>query len=307
MLRFTLKQMAVFDAVARLGSVSKAAEEIALSQSAASMALKELEDNLGTQLFHRHGRRLTLNENGKRLRPQAHSLLLMAEEIAQPRKTELEGMLRVGASTTVGTYFLPDCVTDFLRRYPKVQIQLVVAGIVETTDRVEAMSVHLGLIDSMCNRNTIQTEPVGIDRAVIFAASDHPLARRQAVSIEDLRAAKWCLRESPSMTRTHLSEALDIGGLRNVRFEATGFEAVKTAIKAGLGLGFGSYHSIAEEVACGELSVIEADFVTFERRFTMLTPKQVYQSALPMAFAQHLRDWFASECAPAPRSAELVA
>src|SRR5437868_6251316 len=108
-MRFSLKQIAVFDAVARLGSVSRAAEEVALSQSAASMALKELEDSLGAQLFHRHGRKLILNENGRRLQPKAHSLMRLAGEIGTPESEDLDGTLRVAASTTVGNYVLPEC------------------------------------------------------------------------------------------------------------------------------------------------------------------------------------------------------
>lgn len=298
MLRFTLKQIAVFDAVARLGSVSRAAEEIALSQSAASMALKELEENLGIQLFFRHGRRLTLNENGRKLRTQAHSLLELASEISQPRASEPEGTLRVAASTTVGNYFLPECATEFMKRYPKVHIQILVGSITETADRVEAMSVHLGIVDSICNRTTLQIEPIGSDRAVVFAIPSHKLVQERDVTTEELRGEPWCLREAPSITRTHLSEALGGGGLTNIRFEANTYQAVKTVVKAGLGLGFASSRIIANEVTAGELCVIDCQPVVFDRRFTLLSPTRVYQSALPIAFIDHVRKWFASECAP---------
>lgn len=297
MLRFTLKQIAVFDAVARLGSVSRAADEVALSQSAASMALKELEENLGTQLFHRHGRRLALNENGRNLRNQAHSLLELASEIGQPRVHEPEGTLRIAASATVGNYFLPECATEFLKRFPKVQIQILVGSISETADRVEAMSVHLGIVDSICNRTTLQVEPIGSDRAVVFAVPSHGLAQKRNVTIEDLRGEPWCLREGPSITRTHLSEALGGGGLTNIRFEANTYEAVKTAVKAGLGLGFASSRIIAHEVSAGDLCVIDSQRVVFDRRFTLVSPKGIYQSTLPIAFADHVRKWFSSECA----------
>jgi DNA-binding transcriptional LysR family regulator len=299
MSHFSLRQIAVFDAVARLGSVSRAAEEVALSQSAASMALKELEENLGTKLFHRHGRRLVLNENGKRLRPKAHSLLLLAAEIGRPQSEVPEVTLRIAASTTVGSYYLPECAAAFLARFPAVRIQLVIDGVTETVSQVEAMSADIGLVDTICNRSTVQIEPIGIDHAVVFAAPDHPLARRVEVSIGDLRKADWCLRQPPSMTRTHLSEILGGGGLNDVRFTANSYEAVKTAVKAGLGLGFASEKVIARELANGELSAINVPAVTMERRFTLLWPKSVYQSALPAAFAEHLRAWFSEAGEPA--------
>jgi DNA-binding transcriptional LysR family regulator len=302
-MHFSLRQIAVFDAVVRFGSLSRAAEEVALSQSGASMALKELEDSLGTKLFHRHSGKLILNENGRRLQPKAHSLMLMAAEIRKPDTEELEGTLRVAASTTVGNFFLPECSAAFLSRHPKVQMEIIIGAVPETAERVEAMSVDLGLIDTTCNRNTVQIEPIGDDRAVVFAAPTHPLARRLHVSLADLRAASWCLRESPSLTRVHLATTLGGGGLNKVRFVANTYEVVKVAVMAGLGLGFASTRVIAREVAAGDLVVIKADAIALNRRFTLLAPKRVYQGGLAKAFADHVRAWSAAERAAAPARA----
>jgi DNA-binding transcriptional LysR family regulator len=303
-MHFSLRQMALFDAIVRLGSLSEAAEAVALSQSAASMALRELEDGLGTKLFHRHGRKLILNENGRRLQPKAHSLILLAAEITKPQTEQLEGMLRIATSATVGNYVLPECSAAFLIRHPRVQMEIVTGAVPETVDRVEAMSVDLGLIDTTCNRNTLQIELIGHDRAVIFAAPTHPLGRREQVSMADLRAASWCLRASPSGTRVHLANALGGGGLNDIRFVANTYEAVKTAVMAGLGLGFASLRVIAREVAAGELVLIKADSVALDRRFTLLAPKHVYQGTLSKAFGEHLREWFAAQRTPAEEIAK---
>jgi DNA-binding transcriptional LysR family regulator len=294
-MHFSLKQIAVFDAIVRTGTLSAAAEEVALSQSAASMALKELEENLGTKLFHRHGRRLLINENGRRLHPQAHSLLTLAAEIGKPPSEELEGMLRVAASTTVGNYYLPECAAQFLSRHPKVRMEVITGAIVDTVERVEAMSVDLGLLDTICNRYTVTVEPIGSDRVVVYAAPSHPLAQGGKASLADLRAANWCLREVPSPTRQHLSEVLGQGGLRNICFVANNYEIVKAAVRNGVGLGFASERVIAREVAAGDLVVINAHAVPFNRKFTLIAPKRVYQGALATAFANHLREWFTGE------------
>src|SRR5262245_58938540 len=140
-MHFSLRQIEVFDAVARLGSVSRAAEEIALSQSAASMALKDLEDSLGSKLFHRHGRKLVLNENGRRLQPKARSLMLMAAEIRTPESEDLEGELHIAASTTIGNYILPACSAAFLSRFPKVRLTVATTLFSDVISRVETMSV----------------------------------------------------------------------------------------------------------------------------------------------------------------------
>ncbi|TAK99655.1 MAG: hypothetical protein EPO08_15765, partial [Rhodospirillaceae bacterium] len=168
------------------------------------------------------------------------------------------------------------------------------ATINETVERVEAMSVDLGLLETHCNRNTLIAEPVGHDRAVVFAAPTHPLARRGQVSMADLHDATWCLRENPSLTRAHLTMKLGGGGL-DIRFVANTNEAIKAAVSAGLGLGFASTRVIAREVAAGDLVEIEANAVALDRGFTLLAPKRVYQGALPKAFADHLRAWLAAE------------
>ena len=291
---FSLKQIAVFDAIVRCGTLSGAAEEVALSQSAASMALKELEENLGTRLFHRYGRKLVLNENGGRLKPKARSLMLMAEDIAQPETDDLEGHLRIATTATVGNYFLPTCAAEFLLRNPKVHMEIIIEDVAKVVERLEAMSVDLGLIDTTCNRDTLKIEMIADDRAVAFAAPGHPLAGRRRVSVADLRASSWCLRNSPSLTRLHLAMALGEGRLNDVRFVASTYEAVKTAVIAGLGLGFASKHVIAREVAAGDLVEIAANSVVLDRRFTLLTPNHVYQGKLPLAFADHLRKWCAT-------------
>jgi DNA-binding transcriptional LysR family regulator len=306
-MHFSLRQIVLFDAIVRLGSLSQAANEVALSQSAASMALKELEDGLCTKLFHRHGRKLILNENGRRLQPKARSLILIAAEITMPGTEELEGMLRVAASSTVGNYVLPECATAFLSRHPKVRMEIITGAVVETVERVVAMSVDLGLIDTTCNRDTLQIEPIGDDRAVVFAAPTHPLARRRQVSMADLRTASWCLRESPSLARVHLATMLGGGGLNDIRFVANNYEGVRAAVMAGLGLGFASMRVIARDVAAGDLVVIKANSVVLNRRFTLIAPKHVYQGTLPKAFADHLRKWFATERTTAAETAKSPA
>jgi DNA-binding transcriptional LysR family regulator len=293
-MHFSLRQMKVFDAIARLGSVSRAAEEVALSQSAASMALKDLEDSIGSKLFHRHGRALVLNENGRRLQPKARSLIVMAAEIGKSRTGELEGELRIAASTTVGNYVVPKCGAAFLSQYPKVRLNVATTSILDAISRVEAMSVDLGLLETPCSRNTLLSEALGHDRAVVFAAPAHPLAHQDQVSFEQLRSESWCLRAFPSLTLARLASSLGGAGL-NIRFMADTNEAIKAAVAAGVGLGFASTRVIAHELAKGELVVIAADAIALERELTLITPKNVYQGVLPRAFADHLRAWFAAE------------
>jgi len=107
-MKITLRQLRVFDAIAGSGSVGQAAMDISLTQSAASMSLKELERQLGAQLFDRQGKRLQLNDYGRWLQPKAHSILQQINEIEHSTTSEkLQGQLQIGASSTIANYLLP--------------------------------------------------------------------------------------------------------------------------------------------------------------------------------------------------------
>jgi DNA-binding transcriptional LysR family regulator len=140
----------------------------------------------------------------------------------------------------------------------------------------------------------LQIETVAEDRMVVFAAPTHPLAQQSHVSMAELRAARWCVRTAPSGTRIVLATMLG-GAIPDIRFAASTYEAVRSVVLAGLGLGFSSMRVIAQQVAAGELVVIDTDSPDLHRKFTLLVPKNVYHGTLPTAFADHLRAWFATE------------
>lgn len=147
-MRFTLRQMQVFVEVARSENVSRAAEALSLSQSAASAALAELESQFERQLFERHGKRLRLNEYGSLLLPHAVELLDRAAEIEGLLRGERGlGSLRVGATLTIGNYLLPIIVSNFLQAHPESRVRLQVRN----TATIAAMLLHheidLGLVE----------------------------------------------------------------------------------------------------------------------------------------------------------------
>jgi len=106
-MNITLKQLTVFTTTARLSGITKAAQELSMTQSAASQSLKELENILGYPLFTRHGRKLVINAHGQMLLSKATQMLVLQEQIQQPTTTELQGELKVAASVTIGSYVMP--------------------------------------------------------------------------------------------------------------------------------------------------------------------------------------------------------
>ena len=141
-MRFTLRQLQVFLATARSENVSRAAEELAMSQSAASGALKELEQQFDVQLFDRLGKRLQLSELGRQLRPQAEKLLAQAQAFESAMAGEQAGgTLRLGATLTIGNYLAVPMIADFRERHPGADVSLQVAN-TETIAR-QTQLVHV--------------------------------------------------------------------------------------------------------------------------------------------------------------------
>jgi DNA-binding transcriptional LysR family regulator len=285
-MRISLRQIAIFDAVARTGSVSRGADEIALSQSAASAALKELEDGLGVTLFHRHGRALSLNENGRRLQPMARSLLAQAREIERiSPDADLSGVLRIAAADCFDDDALGRVCAAFLRRHPQAQLKLERVGWQQVLDRVDQMSCDLGFVPAPCNRPGLTFTPVVQDELVVFCAPGHRLAGVAGVSIADLAAERWCLRQVGSAGRHHLTMAL--GAASNgisIALETSCNATLKSAVRAGLGLGCLSRGAVAAELEDRRLVALDLPDLPLRRLFGVVTPARTYRDALQAAF-----------------------
>jgi DNA-binding transcriptional LysR family regulator len=199
----TLRQLAIFDAVARLGSVSQAAVELHLSQSAASMALQNLERPLGKQLFLRAGKRLVLSYHGKQLQPMARSILLAAEELGKAVTEEdiPGGQLRVGASPTVGDYLLNDLCGMFMAKHPEVRLSIIVLPALDVINRVDEMAVDVGLIEFVSVRPTLDVIRWRKSVFSVFCSPHHPLAGEKRVSTRDLEDESWCLQHRHADSR----------------------------------------------------------------------------------------------------------
>lgn len=289
-MRISLKQLIVFDAVARLGSVSKAAEDIALSQSAASMSLAELEGHLGAPLFHRHGKRLSLNDYGRWLQPKVHQLLIQAREIELSSQGEsLQGSLKIGASSTIGNYLVPSAIAAFVKKHPEVNIQLEVANTEQIVTGMQNLNFDIGLIEGPSHAPLLNTEVWKNDELVIFSSPSHPLANQTKIGAEALKEAQWILREQGSGTREVFSLATNTILMNpNVKLELGNSEAVKLAVKTGLGLGCLSELAIAAELEAGTLIKIDCTLFDLRRDFFLIQRKDSYQSELLKIFIDSL-------------------
>lgn len=188
-MHITLRQLEVFAEVLKSGSTTQASVMLALSQSAVSAALTDLEGQLGVQLFDRVGKRLVVNEHGRLLYPRALALLEQAVEIEQLFRED-NGAIRIYASSTIGNYILPAVIARYRHDYPQLPIELSVGNSQDVMQAVLDFRVDIGFIEGPCHSTEIISEPWLEDELVVFAAPTSPLARGP-VTLEQLAAAPW--------------------------------------------------------------------------------------------------------------------
>lgn len=280
-MRFTLRQLQVFLATARYENVSRAAESLAMSQSAASGSLKELEQQFEVQLFDRLGKRLQLSELGRQLRPRAERLLAEAQDFEAALSTEEgSGALRIGATLTIGNYLAVPMIAAFRERYVQADVALQVANTETIAGQVADFELDLGMIEGELNHPRLETIHWREDELQVFAAPGHPLQGMPTVSDEQLIAQRWIVREPGSGTRQAFDRAMHgiITDL-DISMELQHTEAIKRAVEAGLGIGCLSSISLKEAFERGSLVPLNVPYRDFSRQLNLILLRDKFHTA----------------------------
>lgn len=279
-MRFTLRQLEVFLAVARSESVSRAAEELAMSQSAASGALADLERQFEIQLFERVGKRLQLSGLGRSLRARAEALYESARELEHGFANQDEAAeLRVGATMSIGNYLMAPMIASFIARYAGSRIGLEVENTAQIARMVKNYQLDIGLVEGELQDSELEVTRWRPDELCVFCAPNHPFAKKKQLTDEDLKNARWIVRERGSGTRQAFDVAMH-GILPDLKIELElqHIEGIKSAVKAGLGVGCIS--RIALEDAFKHKSLVPCAVPTrdFKRYFFFVLRKQQHRS-----------------------------
>ncbi len=280
-MKYSLRQLQVFLATARHENVSRAAEALAMSQSAASGSLKELEQQFEIQLFDRIGKRLQLSELGRQLRPQAEKLLAQAQEFeAALGGAQASGALRLGATLTIGNYLAVPMIAAFREKFPQTQISLEVANTQSIVSQVAEFELDLGMIEGELNHPRLRTIHWRDDELQVFAAPGHPLASRSRISDKQLQQQKWIVRERGSGTRQTFERAMHgILPDLDIAMELQHTEAIKRAVEAGLGIGCLSRISLQEAFARGSLVPLQVPQRDFTRQLNLILHRDKFHAS----------------------------
>ena len=280
-MRYSLRQLEVFLATAHFENVTRAAESLAMSQSAASGSLRDLEDQFDVKLFDRIGKRLQLSELGTQLRPQAEHLLEQAVDFEQGLAgNSVLGRLKIGATLTIGNYLAVGMIAEFRRLHPGAEVALTVANTEKIVEQVKNFELDLGLIEGEIQHAELESQHWREDELQVFAAPGHPLSDCGPLQDEQLLSLPWIVREPGSGTRQTFNRAMR-GILSNldITMELQHTEAIKRAVEAGLGVGCLSKISLVEAFARGSLVPLEVPGRDFSRQFNIISHRKKFHSA----------------------------
>lgn len=291
-------RLTVFRAVAAQLSFRKAAEELYLTQPAVTFQIKALEEDLGVQLFDRSGQRIALTRAGELLLAAAresHERLLEAEQQISALDGQMGGELALGVSTTISQYLLARLLRGFLTAHPQARFRVVTGNTERIVQSVLDGQSALGLIEGPARSREVNTEPFLRDELVLIVAAAHEWAEAE-IDASELATAPLLMRERGSGSRRVLELALERAGLKRkslrVAMELDSIEAIKSAVEAGLGVGFVSRWAVARDVRLGQqFRIVPVHNLVVTRDFSSVARI----SPGPQGLAQEFRRFLAGQ------------
>jgi DNA-binding transcriptional LysR family regulator len=302
-----LDRLRTFALAAEELNFTQTARLLHLSQPAVSQQIRELEDSLGVDLFERRGRGLALTPAGERLKPLASTLLRDAESLkdalAEFRGVP-QGVLRIGAGTTLGIYLLPYVLGRFSRAFPAIRPSL---RITESEGLIRALregEIDLALVEEDLSLGRIygwEKVPLIDDELVLIAAIDHPWASRSVITMEELASQAFIMRQPESSARQLIEDRLAEAGFDpqrlTIRFELGHTEGIKRSVMAGLGLGFVSRYAIADELRGGTLAEVPIQDFGIGRTLWLVRPAE---KKLPVHLQRFVEVLLSADWLPPP-------
>ncbi len=309
---FTLDQIQVVLAIAHHGSFRKAADHLYLSQPAVSLQIQNLERQLGVTLFNRKGRRVHLTEPGEIFITYAEQILNLCDE-ATGVLADLQGLkkgsLKLGASQTVGTYIMPQLIGQFSRKYPYISVRLMVQSTRRTTAKLVDGDLDLAIVGGEIPPELhphLKILPYAQDEFILVTSGTYPEGiwlnqpppATRSLKKSDLKRLQFIMLDSNSTTRQTLDQALGESGIDpsmlSVQIELSSIEAIKAAVRVGLGVAFLSQIAVGLDLEQEVLKRLHVSHLQVKRSLWLVYNPDHYQSRAAQVFREGLlqqSDW----------------
>jgi DNA-binding transcriptional LysR family regulator len=303
----TLEQLRIFLAVAEHLHFTHAAEALYITQPAVSAAIQSLETEYNIKLFHRVGRRVEIAEAGQILQKEAQTILeqvAIAKRNLQELNNLQQGELRIGASLTIGNYWLPDKLSQFQQQYPAIRISCSLANAEEICTGTALGRFDIGLVCGDIKpalKSSLEQEVIGHDYLHIVIGQGHPWFSKSRVLVEDLLQADWVMREAGSGAQQIFEQALQRWGINVHQLKTililSSSEMVKAVVERGVGAAALPALMVQKELTLNTLkalhvidcSTTSSHFLKIEQPILKLRHAQRYKAKAMFAFEQILQ------------------
>ncbi len=289
----TLEQLRIFVAVAERNHVTRAAQDLGITQSAASANIAALEARYQTRLFSRVGRGIELTDAGRRFLPEARAVLASVDK-ARSALIDLSGVISgtvaVSASQTIASYWLPRRLTTYHVAYPQVQLELSIGNTQEVESAVVEGAADLGLVEGPTRHASLDRVRLDRDQPLLVLPADRSAPTMAGSDKIDLKAMTWIVREVGSGTRGILEELVEKEGLTlddlNIALVLPDNESVREAVLAGAGATVISEHVVGAAIKTGDLKAIPIDLPP--REFALIRRRDRHPGAALRALLDDL-------------------
>ena len=289
-MNITLRQLKIFEAVARHLNYTRAAEELFLSQPAVSMQIKQLEEGLGQPLFEKMGKKVYLTDAGKEVYRYSQAISSQLNEM-QIVMEEMKGLQYGKLTLTVAStanYFVPTLLGAFNKRHKGVTVDIAVTNRENLLKALAANTTDFAIMGQPPEGLELEAHPFMKNPLVVLAAPDHPLAGQRHISLDKLAEETFIMRERGSGTRAARERFFaERGGISfRKTMEMNSNEAIKQAVQAGLGLGVLSIHTLEVELMLKRLVVLDVDGFPIMRNWYIVHRQGKRFSAIAQAFKE---------------------
>jgi len=290
-MHLTLQQLKLFEAVARLGSYTRAAEELCLSQPAVSIQVKRLEEQAGLPLLEKIGKKILPTAAGKAVYSASLDILKRVDDLKNSIE-ELEGTVKGTLQLSVvstAKYFLPNLLGVFLQKYPDVTPKLKFTNRARVMERLMNNEDDFVIMGQTPEDENLEAHPFLNNILGIIAPPDHPLANKKDIAVEELVHHRFLNREIGSGTRYVFDKLLERRGVQIEPYMELGSsEALKQAVMAGLGITVLSLHSVQLELELNKLTVLDVEGFPLKRRWYAVHLKGQKLSLVARTFLDYI-------------------
>lgn len=282
----TLRHLKIFVAVCETGSATIAGEKLYIAQPSISLAISELEDYYGIKLFDRISKRLYLTNAGKHFLQYANHIVSLFEDMETSVKNfDTHGIIRIGASITIGNYLLPTYIELFKKQHPNMDVKVIIDNSDTIEQHIIKNNLDLALIEGVVHSTYINSHYFKEDELVLICGPNHSLAIKDEIDISELKGRDFLLREKGSAGREMCDEffathRIDV----NIIWESASTQAIVRAVSSGLGVSILPYLLIKESFERDEIKIIKIKDISLKRYFSVIYHKNKLLTKSAKAF-----------------------